>query len=361
MMGYVVLAEEHLEGLQDEKLAKYLDRIGRSGQRARDLIQQMLTFSRGQRGEPRPVRLTPLIADWVNLIQSTLPSSIEIITELDPGIPAAMLDPVHIEQVLMNLCINARDAMEGQGTLTIRVQQAVCADGVCESCRQPVQGTYIELAVSDTGSGITSQVRERMFEPFYSTKAVGHGSGMGLAMVHGIVHEYGGHLLIDSRPGNGAQLRVLLPALDEEPVVGGDVQKLTRNAASLLRGRVLLVDDEPAVSEFMQDLLENWGLSVSVYNNSVEACQQFAEDPDGFDLAILDQTMPKLTGLEVARHLLKLRPDLQVVIYTGYAQEVSEEAVRRLGVQALIRKPVDTEKLHDLAERLLSANPNRQD
>ncbi|MCO6411570.1 MAG: PAS domain S-box protein, partial [Thiogranum sp.] len=193
MMGYVALAEEHTQGRNDEKLAKYLDRIGRSGQRARDLIQQMLTFSRGQRGEPRPVPLASLIKEWVNLIASTLSSSVEIVTELDPGTPAAMVDPLHIEQVLMNLCINARDAMQGQGTVTIALHPAHCADCVCISCRQPVAGQYIELAVSDTGPGIAPDIQERMFEPFFSTKAPGQGSGMGLAMVHGIVHEYGGH------------------------------------------------------------------------------------------------------------------------------------------------------------------------
>jgi two-component system cell cycle sensor histidine kinase/response regulator CckA len=361
MMGYVVLAEEQVQERGDEKLAKYLDRIDRSGQRARDLIQQMLTFSRGQRGEPRPVDLAPLVSEWVSLIQSTLPSSVEIATELDPRLPAAMLDPLHIEQVLMNLCINARDAMQGQGTLSIRLRETDCRDCICESCRQPLAGKYIELAVSDTGTGITPEVRERIFEPFYSTKAVGHGSGMGLAMVHGIVHEYGGHLLLDSRPGEGASLSVLLPALAEQPVVNDVETDKIRVADSALVGHVLLVDDEPAVSEFMEDLLESWGLSVSVFNNSVEACQHFAEDPDGYDLAILDQTMPKLTGLEVTQHLLKLRPGLPVVIYTGYTDKITQDVVKRHGIRALIRKPVDTKNLYELAKQLLSGTSPRND
>jgi PAS domain S-box-containing protein len=361
MMGYVALAEQQVQERGDEKLAKYLDRIDRSGQRARDLIQQMLTFSRGQRGEPRPVDLAPLVSEWVSLIQSTLPSSVEIVTQLDPRLPAAMLDPLHIEQVLMNLCINARDAMQGQGRLSIRLREIDCRDCICESCRQPLAGKYIELAVSDTGTGITPEVRERIFEPFYSTKAVGHGSGMGLAMVHGIVHEYGGHLLLDSRPGEGASLSVLLPALAEQPVVNDVETDPIRVAGSALEGHVLLVDDEPAVSEFMEDLLESWGLSVSVFNNSVEACQHFAEDPDGYELAILDQTMPKLTGLEVTQHLLKLRPGLPVVIYTGYTDKITQDVVKRHGIRALIRKPVDTENLYELAKQLLSGTPPRND
>ena len=214
MMGYVVLAEEHIEGRADAKLARYLSRARRSGQRARDLIQQMLTFSRGQSGERRPVALAPLIPEWVRLLESTLPSSIEIATDLDAQTPPTLLDPMHGEQILMNLCINARDAMQGHGMLTIRLTHGAQVQAVCASCRQPVEGRFIEVTVSDTGSGIPADVQEHMFEPFYSTKEVGHGSGMGLAMVHGILHDYGGHLLVDSRPGKGTSFRILLEPLD---------------------------------------------------------------------------------------------------------------------------------------------------
>ncbi|MCO6413047.1 MAG: response regulator, partial [Thiogranum sp.] len=200
---------------------------------------------------------------------------------------------------------------------------------------------------------------ERMFEPFFSTKAPGQGSGMGLAMVHGIVHEYGGHILIDSRPGGGASLRVLLPVVTELPAAGTDAQGAVHSTDRLLEGRVLLVDDEPAVSEFMQDLLENWGLSVSVFNNSVEACQHFGEDPDAFELAVLDQTMPRMTGMDVSQHLLKLRPGLPVIIYTGYAEDLAEASVKQAGIRALVKKPVDTARLHDLVEELLDSATHR--
>jgi two-component system cell cycle sensor histidine kinase/response regulator CckA len=355
MLGYMVLAEEQAETLADDRLVRYLDRSQRAGQRARDLIQQMLTFSRGQHGEPRPVALAPLIREWIGLLGTTLPSSIEIRTDLDPEAPEAMADPVQLEQVLMNLCINARDAMQGHGTLTMSLCRVTHGDCVCASCRQPVAGEFVEIAVSDTGPGVPVEVQERMFEPFYSTKEVGHGSGMGLPMVHGIIHEHGGHLLLDSRPGVGTALRILLPPLAavdavKTPTDSGEA----RMDARLLDGRVLLVDDEPAVSEFMQDLLQDWGMVVEVQNSSVDACTSFSEDPDHYDLVILDQTMPRMTGMEVAEQLLKLRPDLPVLLYTGYSNEVNAEQVSQAGIRALINKPVDTARLHELIRQVLS-------
>jgi PAS domain S-box-containing protein len=357
MMGYLVLAEEYIEGRGDEKLSRYLSRARRSGQRARDLIQQMLTFSRGQSGERRPVALAPLIREWVKLLESTLPSSIEIATDLNALTPATLLDPVHGEQILMNLCINARDAMEGHGKLTIQLNHRAHVQAVCASCRQPVQGDFIEMTVSDTGAGIPADVQEHMFEPFYSTKEVGQGSGMGLAMVHGILHDYGGHLLVDSRMGEGTSFRILLAPLDAATPVADLPESNTAATGGMLKGRILLVDDEPAVSEFMCDLLESWGLTVSVFNGAVEACRRFSDDPYQFDLAILDQTMPKMTGLQAARHLLKLRPDLPVVLYSGYTAELSEDRVRREGLRALVKKPVDTSELHSLTRQLLSETP----
>jgi PAS domain S-box-containing protein len=360
MSGYVVLAREYVESLGDEKLSRYLDRAQRSGLRARDLILQMLTFSRGQRGERRPVDLVQLIREWVGLLDSTLPSSVEIKTDLDPQVSSVLLDPVQIEQVLMNLCINARDAMQGHGTLTVSLRHVIHGNAVCASCRLPVAGEFVEIAVCDTGSGIPQEVQERMFEPFFSTKEVGQGSGMGLSMVHGIIHEHEGHLLIDSRPAEGTALRVLLPPLAaadaiEEAGESTDV----KNDSLPMDGQVLLVDDEPTVSEFMQDLLESWGLTVSVFNSSVDACAGFSDDPDRFDLVILDQTMPRMTGAEVAQHLLKLRPALPVVLYTGYSEEVSDELVSQLGIRALVNKPVDAARLHDLVRDLLAGAAER--
>jgi PAS domain S-box-containing protein len=356
VMGYVAMAQERVAGQGDEKLDKYLDRALRSGRQARDLIQQMLTFSRGQRGEPRALQLPPLVKESVKLMRSTLPSSIEFDTEFGANLPAVLLDPVQLEQVLMNLCINARDAMQGAGTLHIGLKQTTHRDGVCTSCHQPLHGSYVELAVGGTGAGSAPEVVERMFEPFFSTKEVGKGSGMGLSTVHGIVHEHGGHILVETRPGAGATFRVLFqPMSQTEGKSGTEATESSANTAEVrqLNGRVLVVDDEPAVGEFMGELLESWGLEVTVKPNGAEAEALFAENPQRFDLVVTDQTMPKMTGTELAQRLLARRPGLPVILYTGYTERLTEEQTRRSGIRALVTKPVDIAAFFGLVRDIL--------
>jgi PAS domain S-box-containing protein len=356
IMGYVAMAQERVAGRGDEKLDKYLDRALRSGRQARDLIQQMLTFSRGQRGEPRALRLPSLVKESVKLMRSTLPSSIEFDTALDTALPAVLLDPVQLEQVLMNLCINARDAMQGVGQLYIALQHTTHRDGVCTACHQPVQGGFVELVVRDTGPGIAPDVMERMFEPFFTTKDVGKGSGMGLSTVHGIVHEHGGHIVVETGPGAGATFRVLFrpmahaagDSVTEENEVAGGAPGTRR-----LTGRVLVVDDEPAVGEFMGELLESWGLKVAVARNGAEAEALFAQEPQRFDLVVTDQTMPRMTGIELARRLLARRPGTPVVLYTGYTERLTEEETRRAGIRALVTKPVDIGAFFALTREIL--------
>ena len=355
LMGYISMVTEALEERGDDRLTRYLERARQSGQRARDLIQQLLTFSRGQRGEARPLFLAPLVDEAMKLLAASLPSSIVLHTEIEDGLPPALLDPVQVEQVLMNLCINAADAMSDRGALGIALRRAGGRGNVCASCRKDVTGDYVELAVSDEGCGIAPEVMERMFEPFFTTKEIGKGSGMGLATVHGIVHEYGGHILVESTPGAGTRFRVLLPALKGAAVAAARPTDTAARASRRpqIKGRVLVADDEAAVAEFMRDLLEDWGLEVTAMNNPVTVRDVFAQDPHAFDLALLDQTMPGLTGLELAQDMLLLRPALPVVLYTGYREALDDTAVQKVGVRAVVRKPVDADELHTLFAGLL--------
>src|ERR1051326_2021895 len=212
ILGNLTLAVERTEALDDAKLARALERAQISAQRARELIVQMLTFSRGRRGEARLLSLPQLVGEAAKLLRPALPSTIELRTELAAQVSAVRADPVQVEQVLLNLAINARDAMAGVGLIALAVREARHAGAVCASCRQKFAGGFVELSVHDTGGGISADVVDRMFEPFFSTKDVGKGSGMGLAMVHGIVHEHGGHILVDTAAGLGACFRVALPA-----------------------------------------------------------------------------------------------------------------------------------------------------
>ncbi len=356
IMGYTVLGGERASRLKDEKIEKYFNQILRSGERARDLIQQMLTFSRGQRGEPRALALAPLIKEALKLLQSTLPSSVEIHTEIQTSVAAVRVDPVQIEQVLMNLCINARDAMDGCGSILIELKEQHYSDAICTACRQDFSGKFVELTVHDSGSGINPEIIERMFEPFFTTKEVGKGTGMGLSTVHGIVHEHGGHILVASRFGEGAEFRIVLPALAESETLEFLAANRDHNMVQA-RGtaaRILVVDDEEAVAEFMGDLLESRGFKVVVKTDSLAARELFKQNPHAFDLVITDQTMPKLRGTELALALLQLRPTLPVILYSGHSEGTTEERVKKCGIRGFLKKPVETSALFELITELLA-------
>jgi len=351
ILGYVALAADRPAVAGDAKLARYLDQSQVAVRRARDLIQQMLTFSRGQRGDPRPVALEPLVRDAMSLMRSTLPATMELDTRVGRDLPWVMLDPIHLEQVLLNLCINARDAMGGSGAIEVDVSAIDTADAICASCRQRVRGRHVQLSVRDTGPGIAPDVLDRMFEPFYTTKDVGKGSGMGLATVHGIVHEYGGHVCVDTALGCGAAFRILLPPLTAgaQGAITAEATSTTHAAsAARLTGRVLVVDDEEMVGAMMGETLDNWGLETTVIRNPIEAEQWFVQDPHRVDLVITDQTMPKLTGLELAQRLTLLRPDLPVLLYTGYGSHVTADDAKASGICALFAKPVEPAALFEL-------------
>ena len=347
IMGYVTLATERPGAAADRKLGNYLEQALLSSRRARDLIQQMLTFSRGQRGERRPVDLRRVAAESARLLRSSMPSTLELETLSAADVPLASLDRVQAEQVLLNLCINARDAVQGHGKVQVSVGRSSTRRAACTSCRAPFDGEFVELTVTDDGPGIPSEVMERMFEPFFSTKEVGKGSGMGLATVHGIVHEHGGHVVVESVLGHGATFRVLFPCLraDDQSIEHETLDYVPASRKVALRGRVLVVDDEEMVVGFMRELLEGWGLEVTAKRAGPDARQVFADDPDRYDLVITDQTMPRMTGLELARELAAIRPGVPVILYTGYADGVMDAHVEAAGVRALLKKPVEPAQL----------------
>jgi PAS domain S-box-containing protein len=357
IMGYVLLASQREAASGDARLGGYLQQAQRSCERARDLIQQMLMFSRGQRGSPRPVSLASVLRGALGTLQAGLPETIEIDLALDSALPAVHADPAQIEQVLLNLCLNARDAMAGVGGLKIGLAEAVITHSVCASCRQAVDGDFVQLEVADDGHGMPPDVMERIFEPFYSTKESGKGSGMGLAMVHGIVHEHGGHVVVESGPGEGTRFRILLPALPGQ-VAQADASEANppaRLPRPALKGSVLVVDDEEMVGEFMRELLATWGLEATCMHRPEAALDLVHAEPDRFDVVITDQSMPRLTGLELARRLKQVRATLPVVLYTGHGDGISGDEVDAAGVAVVMHKPVDPAQLSQALTRCLAA------
>jgi nitrogen-specific signal transduction histidine kinase/BarA-like signal transduction histidine kinase len=353
IMGYVGLALERPATSADGKLVEYLEQAENGCRRARDLIQQMLAFSRGRGGERRVLPLAALLDESLRLLRATFPSGIALEVESADETVLAEVDPVQLQQVLLNLGINARDAIGAAGRIRFGVRRGEQAALACASCGQSFSGVFHRLWVADSGPGIPAPLRRRMFEPFFSTKAPGRGTGMGLATVHRIVHDHGGHLLVES--DHGTRFDMLLPA---DPVVAAvrpaDVAA-TAPRRALLAGRVLLVDDEKSVLGFMRELLQSWGLEVVALRQAPAARDLLATDDVRLDLLLTDQTMPELSGVDLAHAARSLRPDLPVLLYSGHADLIDAEALRQAGIRRVLRKPLEPAELRAAIEECLAA------
>jgi PAS domain S-box-containing protein len=364
IMGYVTLAGERDTARGDARLGGYLDQARRGCERARDLIQQLLMFSRGQRGSPRVVRLDLLVQESLPALRGHLSPQLDCTVQLDGAPLQVSIDPVQVEQVLVNLVLNARDALEGGagrievGVGRARLDAALC----CAGCRATVEGEFVELFVADSGPGIDAQTAERIFEPFFTTKEAGKGTGMGLAIVHGIVHEHGGHVLLESARGRGARFRVLLPAAPAATRTGastaaGDDQ--SARPEPIAAGSVLVVDDEETVAQFMRELLESWGLHAEYVTRADAAVALVEADPERFDAVVTDQAMPRMSGLELVRRLNGLRPGLPVVVHTGNVDAMPALGEGAVRPYAVLQKPVDPARLREVLAACLAAGAQR--
>ena len=343
IMGYVVLASDRPTAIADARIGEHLEQALNSCRRARDLIQQMLTFSKARQGEARRLILGEVVRDVAQMLSVTLPATLTLDIEALDADCNVMFDPVQAQQAVLNLCINARDALEGQGRIDVRVQRRRLHAATCASCGKPFAGAFVELSVADDGPGIPGPVGERMFEPFFSTKVPGKGTGMGLATVHRVVHEHNGHVLVDTAAGQGTRFGILLPEVDESqpPAARAATPAL---ASVKFAGRVLLVDDEGSVLNFMRELLSNWGLDVSAVNCATDALALLEDDASYFDMLLTDQMMPGMTGVELAEAAHRLRADLPVVLYSGNLGEI-EAHRERLGLCRVLSKPIEPAEL----------------
>jgi PAS domain S-box-containing protein len=335
VMGYVVLAEERSADVGDAKTADYLAQALSSCRRARDLIQQMLAFSRGGRGEPRELSMEEVVHEALPMLRAALPSTLAIEADADPSAPVVLIDEVQAHQVLLNLAINARDAMPGGGVLRIGVALAELHNASCTSCKNTIDGSFVELRVADSGSGIDPKLLERIFDPFFTTKALGKGTGMGLSMVHGIVHEHHGHVIVETTAGAGTTFRILLPARAPSPRQSS-VRQARQARRRRIAGRVLLVDDEPSVLAVMRETLSAWGLQITACQSAEAAERAFMAAPEDFDLLVTDHAMPLVTGIELAERLRARRPGLPWLLCTGYADAAGIDRAGLLGAGAVL-------------------------
>lgn len=354
ILGYTELAITNMEAKPKEKIRSYLAEVSTAGERARDLIGQMLTFSRQGASSPQPLDIVPMVKEVVKMLGSMLPTSIELTTDFEQGLPYVRMDPVQLHQVVMNLCINARDAMDDSGRLSIAIRTRERIAYECTSCHVRGEGDFVELSVSDTGDGIDREFLSRIFDPFFTTKDVGKGSGMGLSVVHGIVHEHGGHVVVDSRHGFGATFRVLLPAVTEKVREGAPRRYGSNTRSRSSGGRIMVVDDEVSVGSYLRELLEEAGYTVTLHTDPEAALEEFERGEQKVDLVVTDQTMPRLTGVELASRMLTLRSDLPIVLCTGYSAHIDSDSAKELKIRSFMRKPIDSAALLETIESLVS-------
>jgi two-component system, cell cycle sensor histidine kinase and response regulator CckA len=355
VIGYAALAKECDTSVDKEKLSDYLEKVVRAGNRAQDLVNQLLAFSRGDVMEEKPVQILPLVIEDIKMSRATMPSSIEIVTELAEDLPNVLMDPVQFNQVIMNLSINARDAMGGIGVLTIRLRMARSMMAECIACHQWVRGDWVEFAVSDTGTGIDPEILGRLFDPFFTTKEVGEGTGMGLSMIHGIMNRLGGHILVETEPGKGSTFRLLFPpVIEKAPELNGNqpVQPLYTEGE---QRHVLVLDDEPELASYIGELLLMHDYRVTVTTNGMKALEVFRENPDNFSLLITDQTMPGLSGVEIAKRCREIRPGFPVILCTGFSETINRASAAEIDI-GFIKKPIDASRLLQLAGQYIFTN-----
>lgn len=330
---------------------KRLSRVLKAGLRAKDLVTQILTFCRKSDNKRIPLNLNVLIKESLKLIQPSIPSSIEIRQNFCTETANVLADPGEINQILMNLCANAVHAMREKGVLEISLETVNLSDKQAAQTVSLTAGQYVRLSVKDTGEGLDPQTKERVFEPFFTTKGVGEGTGMGLALVYGIVESYGGAIFIDSEVGKGATFELYFPTMQD--IVAEEEAEETSSPVSG-SGHILLIDDDEMYAETVTDLLERLGYSVTTMASSENALKLFQEKPGEFDLIITDQVMPGLTGEEVSREILTIRPGTPIIISTGHSTQMDAEKAKLMGIREFAMKPYVVSDIAKIIKKILT-------
>jgi PAS domain S-box-containing protein len=353
IVGYTEIAMDQLGA--DHPARADLEQVQNAAHRAKELVRQILIFARGGSDERRPIQLHLVIHEALRLIRSTLPSTIEISQRVATRNDTVVADAAQMHQIIMNLCTNAAHAMrETGGVLRVETEPVdVSAGAGTESANRTPQlapGSYVVLRVRDQGVGMEPATVARVFEPFFTTKKSGEGTGLGLAVVHGIVASHGGTVTVESELGKGSTFSVYLPSATTDAVA----ELRTRDAESNGNGeQVLVVDDEPDVARLLQRILEGRGYRVSVFISSEEALRAFRAEPSAFDAVITDHTMPRMTGVELARELKALRGDIPVILTTGYGDQLESTPVGS-GIDAVAGKPFDGATLARVLRRAIA-------
>ena len=348
ILGYSELALTQAK--KEPRLISYLEEVLTAGHRAKELVRQILAFSRRSDQEREAVDLNVLVQEALKMVRATLPTTIEIRSTLAMGSAVVFADPTQIHQVIMNLCANAEYSMrEHGGLLILTVTSIEVTENSIQEFRELKPGTYLQLTIQDSGQGVSDQVLERIFEPFFTTKSLGEGTGLGLAVVHGIIVGHGGHIAVSSVIGQGTTFSILLPRLDVVlPAQNANTMEWPKG-----RGNVLFVDDEEVLARWGEQILTHLGYAVVTKTNAHEAVELFQKRPDQFDVVVTDQTMPMMSGEAFARVLLEIRHDIPIVLCTGFSHTMSADKANQLGLKGFLMKPVNGAVLAKTLQKVL--------
>jgi len=358
MMGYAELAKNMNSSDNINKLNEYIDKILLSGTRATELVAQMLTFGRLSNtvdGEQPPAtHLTPVIKEVISLLRSSIPSTISLNYEISDADIQIHIEPIQLHQIILNLGINARDAINDYGNIDIAITKEHINKSYCNSCQHQFEGDFVKIKICDTGSGIDKEIAKNIFNPFFTTKEVGKGTGMGLSVVHGLVHKIGGHILLETAPGDGTTICIMLPASLNKNDEDKTTPLIVNSSNEITGSRIMVVDDEESIAELMSEFLTMNGSQVNVFNSPINAWEYFEQNYQEIDIVITDETMPDLTGMHLAKRMLELKPSASVILCTGYSELATSETAEQAGLAGFLYKPVALDELLQKIKKILS-------
>jgi PAS domain S-box-containing protein len=348
IIGYTEMARD--DSLEKSSVVEDLDKVLESSDRAVGLVKQILSFSR--QGDTEHILLQPAIIanKAILMLRPTLPTTIEITQDINAKTGLIFADPTQIHQILMNLCTNAFHAMEKTGgRLDISLKEIDLRDGDLSHEPDVIAGTFIQISVGDSGAGMTQEVKDKLFDPYFTTKGVGKGTGMGLSIVHGIIKSYGGFITLSSEPGKGTVFHVFLPVVNKEELPAREAPQQIPVGVE----KILFIDDEDVLADMGKNMLERLGYHVTARKSSLEALETFQNQPDQFDVVITDQTMPGMTGIDLARRMLQIRPGIPIILCTGYSSLIDEESAKNIGIKEFALKPLTKEVIARLIRKVL--------
>jgi PAS domain S-box-containing protein len=352
IMGYTEITISEIT--QDHPLFKRMERILKAAHRGKDLVNQILTFSRQHEQKKKMMKMDLIVEEALSLLRPLIPSSIQISNYKSGEANTIFADPTQIHQVLMNLCTNSAYAMrEKGGKLDLRVETCVLDESTRNIYEGLPPGKYVRLTVSDTGPGVDPRIANRVFEPFFTTKKQGEGTGMGLSVVHGIIKSLNGAIRLTSEPDKGATFQIVIPREEEVP----KEEYLRSKLVSCGNEKILFVDDEESIAEMAGEMLEKLGYEVTSLKNSMEALDVFEQQHDKFNLVVTDLTMPYMTGEELAKEILRIRADIPIIMCTGFSEVFSPEKAKTLGVKEYIMKPFLNDELASTIRKILDQRP----